>query len=79
MEHKADAGKIDQDLGRLHHVFIVLAESAVATDPSDAALPSGQVLDRSIEVQHGTALQRSERLTLTPALGRLADKSMRSD
>jgi hypothetical protein len=38
VEHDADGCDIDQSLRRLHHIFVVFAESAIAAKPSKAAL-----------------------------------------
>ena len=38
VEHDADGCDIDQGFRRLHQIFVVFAESAIAPEPSKAAL-----------------------------------------
>jgi hypothetical protein len=38
VEHEADGCDVDQGRRRLDHIFVVFAESAIAAEPSKAAL-----------------------------------------
>jgi hypothetical protein len=38
VEHNADGRDVDHDFRSLDHVFVVFAESAIAAEPSEAAL-----------------------------------------